>query len=137
MKRDDPRLISAADQVLAILRDSRETMTATEIGKQMPRIATWVCDHGRQSCTADPSTPRGGAFWSLPAYQPLWAVHLGSQDAIAEAGCPGGMVTPVLTALARQGLVERTKIGRRVHWRAVGANIVMAAFDDDHEEEVR
>lgn len=104
MPRHDLQVYVQADQVLAVLRDASEPMTATELGSSMVHFWMRKCDgpkwHGVQG---DWDTRCQGNGFDLVIRQGILGCHL---------------MAP-LNMLLRRGVVSRAKRGRRVVWSYV------------------
>lgn len=103
----DAANIADRDQILAILRESPQGLTASQVGREMSYVRLLPCNPGRRNGCAARWRSRSGEH----------AEHLGDGiDAWTRRGVLGWSVLPHLFVLRDAGLVVRTTVGRRAVW---------------------
>lgn len=123
--RTPARDLSTLDQVAAALRDAGSPITERDLRSTgAGSFLDYRLNLPRQLQPGEPGHNGGAYGWEPDHYHECW-----------DAGCVRSvtgsvLIWAVLERLVRQGLAERTKVGRSVYWSWTGPTVDMTAFEE-------
>ena len=115
--RTPARHLSTQDQIAATLRDAGGPVTVNELSDMKAGAQLWFLKRTSQQA------PFGSPWHGSEHFHEC-------HDAGCIKSSHGAVSQADMQGLARQGLAERTKVGRRVFWSWTGPAVDMSAFEE-------